>query len=1007
MYLGLDPHFDGGRAPRRSAAKFDIIALDRDGNRTDQEITWTLVEEDWDYHWYRDRGRWRYRRDVRDVKLDSGQIAVAADKPSEWSRSLNWGHYRLDVRNDQGAETSYRFGIGWGRANQTDAPDNLQMGTDQDSVKAGEMVELTVNAPYAGRAELVIANDKIRMVKPLSLNAGPSNLSFRFDQDWGSGVYAMMTLYTPRDKTNLPIPRRAVGISYIALDRSDQTFNLDIESPDILRPETETEFIVNVDGPGANSGKVWLNFAAVDEGILQITKYKSPDSAGHFFGKKALSIDIRDDYGRILNPNLGEATPFQTGGDSLGGEGLTVVPTKTVSLFSGPVKVVGGKAKIPLSLPQFNGELRLMATAWSPDAVGSASRAVKLRDQVPAIIGLPRFMAPGDSAVATVSLDNVEGRAGAYKVSLNSTDAITVNETLEFDLAAGQRRDGKLDFTANDSGISEFALDISGPDYRRQSEFPIQVRSPYLPITQVTRHLINPGDTLALSPELVSGFVPNSTDITVSFSRLPGLDATPYVKSLARYPYGCTEQTVSSAMPLLYAENLGGIPGQTEAARRQGLQKAVVKLASRQGQDGAFGLWRVGDRYGRPWLGVYVTDFLYRARGEGLYVPEDVLDRASSVLKDISQMPRYLNRDYVYWSSSDNRWQNRQRAEAAAYAHYVMARSGQGNLGNMRYFYDNHARKMNSPMAYAYIASGLYMMGDERRGKLAADIAIEKLGFEDDRDYYQSEVRDISGAIAAFAAAERQDAVNTLVEAFSKSLENAENLHTNEKAHVILAFNAMSGLSDAPKLSANNARLSGSDKKPSAHLYARDLNDAPVFESQDEAPFWASISVSGAPDTAPTAREKGFKLTKTVFRPDGVPADLNQINQGERLVVRLQFNSEINRSRTIVLADLLPAGFEIETILTAEDGVNPDGAKGAYAWAGKLSDFQVVEARDDRFIASLETYRRDEYAAAYIVRAVTPGSFALPGAVLEDMYRPVDIAITESQRLIIAADPTL
>ena len=290
---------------------------------------------------------------------------------------------------------------------------------------------------------------------------------------------------------------------------------------------------------------------------------------------------------------------------------------------------------------------------------------------------------------------------------------------------------------------------------------------------------------------------------------------------------------------------------------------------------------------------------------------------------------------------------------------------------------------------------------------MAADIAIEKLGFEDDRDYYQSEVRDISGAIAAFAAAERQDAVNTLVEAFSKSLENAENLHTNEKAHVILAFNAMSGLSDAPKLSANNARLSGSDKKPSAHLYARDLDDAPVFESQDEAPFWASISVSGAPDTAPTAREKGFKLTKTVFRPDGVPADLNQINQGERLVVRLQFNSEINRSRTIVLADLLPAGFEIETILTAEDGVNPDGAKGAYAWAGKLSDFQVVEARDDRFIASLETYRRDEYAAAYIVRAVTPGSFVLPGAVLEDMYRPADIAITESQRLIIAADPTL
>ena len=1007
IYLGIDPQFEGGRAPRRAPAKFDIIALDRDGNRAEQEITWTLVEEDWDYHWYRERNRWRYRRDVRDVKIDSGQLNISAETHSEWSRSLRWGNYRLDIRNDSGAQTSYRFAIGWGRTNQTDAPDNLQMGTGQDSVKAGEMVELTVNAPYAGRAELVIANDKIRMVKPLSLDAGPSNLSFRFDQNWGSGVYAMMTLYTPRDKVNLPVPRRAVGISYIELDRSDQTFNLEIESPDVLRPETETEIVVNVEGPGAKSGKVWLNFAAVDEGILQITKFNSPDSSGHYFGKKALSIDIRDDYGRILNPNLGDAVPFQTGGDSLGGEGLTVVPTKTVSLFSGPVKVVGGKAKIPLSLPEFNGELRLMATAWSANAVGSASRAVKLRDQVPAVIGLPRFMAPGDEAVATVSLDNVEGQAGTYSISLKSNDAITVDDDLRFELNKGERKDGKINFTANDSGISEFALDIAGPAYRREAEYPIQVRSPYLPITQVTRRLINPGDKLELSSALVSGFVPNSTDITVSFSRLPGMDATPYVKSLARYPYGCTEQTVSSAMPLLYAENLGGIPGQTEAARRQGLQKAVVKLASRQGQDGAFGLWRVGDRYGRPWLGVYVTDFLYRARDEGLYVPEDVLDRASNVLKDISQMPRYLNRDYEYWSSSSSRWQDRQRAEAAAYAHYVMARSGQGNLGNMRYFYDNHARKMNSPMAYAYIASALHLMGDERRGKMATETAVDKLGFEDDQDYYQSSVRDVSGAIAAFASAEQSDAINQLVDAFSNSLENAEYLHTNEKAHVILAFNAMAEMSDRPNVNGINARLTGSDKKPSAHLYARDLQNNPAFESRDDAPFWASISVSGSPDTAPIARENGFKLTKTLFKTDGTPADLSQISQGERFVVRLQFNSEINRSRTIVLADLLPAGFEIETILTADDGVTPDGVKGAYDWAGKISKFQVTEARDDRFVASMETYRRDEYVAAYIVRAVTPGNFAFPGAVIEDMYRPADMAITEGRRIMIAADPSL
>ena len=180
--------------------------------------------------------------------------------------------------------------------------------------------------------------------------------------------------------------------------------NLTLDTPEIIRPREEHVFTVNV-ANAPRGEKVWMNFAAVDEGILQLTKYKSPNSTGHFFGKKALGATLRDDYARILNPNLGQPVNVRTGGDSLGGEGLTVVPTRTVSLFSGNVSLKNGKARIPLNIPDFNGELRLMATAWSETAIGSASAPVKVRDKVPAILGLPRFLAPGDKALATVSLD--------------------------------------------------------------------------------------------------------------------------------------------------------------------------------------------------------------------------------------------------------------------------------------------------------------------------------------------------------------------------------------------------------------------------------------------------------------------------------------------------------------------------------------------------------------------------------------------------------------------------
>ena len=1014
-YLGVRPDFNWGYASSKKPVGLDLVAVNFKGERVKDAVSWRLVEEDYDWHWYRERGRWRYRSDMRDVDVTKGETTIEADKPFRWTQRLPRGQYRLDLESADGAIAEYRFGVGWGGGSRgTDAPDKITMGAPERPQNPGDNFTLAIKAPYAGQGDLVIANDEIRIVQSITLPEGESEVTLPFDKSWGDGVYAMLTLYTPRDKAGQPVPRRAVGVSYVGLDRTNQTLELAINAPEVIRPRKPHVFTVDV--KNARRGQsVWMNFAAVDEGILQLTKYKSPDSSGHFFGKKALGVTLRDDYARILNPNLGQPAHVRTGGDSLGGEGLTVVPTRTVSLFSGPVSVKGGKAVITLDIPDFNGELRLMATAWSETAIGSASSAVKVRDKVPAILGLPRFLAPGDIAFATVSLDNVEGKAGTYKAVLTSEAIIRSGGSTSFNLAQGKREEDKLEISAVDTGTDVLTLDVSGPGgYGVQSTFPIQVRAPYMDeTTSVTRPLAA-GETLTLTKALIAKYLPRSSDITVSVSQLAGIDPAPFIKSLRKYPYGCTEQTVSAAMPLLYVEDLGGFTDMADTQRRREIQKSVNRLVSRQGLDGAFGLWRAGDRYASPWLGIYATDFLQRAEKQGAYVPEDVMERAYTAAREITQMPRYTSLRYNFdygWGRDNDAWRKAYQAQGASYAHYVLAKGGKGDLSSLRYHFDNHRKKMRSPMGYAYLGKALFLMGDKARATQAFEDGMAIKNYDNIYDYYQSPLRDTAGFIALGAGELEAGMMSTLVSNLRRQMGAEAYTNTNQKAHIILALKALLQSSGKPKVSANGLALGGTGKRPSVSLLASNLDASPSLTNKGDKPVWVTTTINGIPKKAPQPAATAFTMAKRLYRMDGAVFKGGTLKQGERLIVKLHFTSKVRQARMIVIADMLPAGFEIETILSPEDGLLRDGQKGPYQWLGEIAEFDITEARDDRFIASKRHYRWNRYdkgeTAAYIVRAVTPGEFAMPGALIEDMYRPQDLARTAIGKISITADPAL
>ena len=458
-------------------------------------------------------------------------------------------------------------------------------------------------------------------------------------------------------------------------------------------------------------------------------------------------------------------------------------------------------------------------------------------------------------------------------------------------------------------------------------------------------------------------------------------------------------------MPLLFVDVLGGEVGRgPERAVRPRVQKAVNQLLNRQGRDGAFGLWRVGDRWSSPWLGAYVTDFLYRARNEGYAVPEEALDQAYSSLADIARVDRWYLASYqtdVFEGPQSNDTRDFLRRRSAAYALYVLARAGRADLSDLRYFHDTLLAQTASPLAKAHIGAALAMMGDRARSNNAFEKAAEAIGWDNRGDYYQTELRDAAGVLALAVEAGQDGMVEALTERFTGVMKDANRMHTQEKAFVLLASQALIRNAGPVALAIDDVEQDGLSPAPTFTPSVAEIAEGVSYRNDGDGPIFRSLTVSGSPLTAPAAVNQGLELTKRIATRDGRPADLSTVRQNDRLIVVISGAALDDRLHPAIIADLLPAGFEIEAILKPEDG-GGEGRNGPYRWVGALDYPRVAEARDDRFVAAVDIRGRRRFTLAYIVRAVTPGAFTVPGAVMEDMYRPGVFARTRVGRVSIA-----
>ena len=973
--IGVKPLFSGQSLADGASANFDVIVAAPNGTVVAQaRLHYELDRIETHYQYYKRDGDWHFEPIKVTTRVADGTINATPDHATRISLPVNFGRYRLDVSTGDasGPETSVNFDAGWYVDANADTPDMLEVALDKAEYRSGDTITAAITVRSAGRVALNVIGDKLLASQTADVKEGIAQIKMTVGKDWGSGAYLVATLRRPLDAPSQRMPGRAIGVKWFSIDRAAKTLTVDLTAPALLRPSSALRIPVKIEGLAAGE-EAQVVVAAIDVGILNLTNYKPPSPEDYYLGQRALSVDIRDLYGQLIDGMQGVRGQIRSGGDAgaqLHGSPPTGPP---VAFYSGLVSIgKDGTAEVSFDVPDFAGTLRVMAVAWTKTKVGHATSDVTVRDPVVLTATLPRFLLPGDRSTVHLDLDNVEGQPGDYTIAVTTADAVFAGAgaTQKLALRAKERGSITVPIIAPAAGSGTVKVSVSGPaGFALMRSYALSVSAPAQILARRTIKSLAKAESLTLSSGMFADFMPGTGSVSISVGASTALDAAALLAALDRYPYRCSEQITSRALPLLYMSDLAaGAHLATSAETDQRIRDTIDALLTRQAGNGTFGLWSPGGD--DLWLDSYVTDFLTRAREHKFAVPDGAFRLALGRLRnEVANL-------------SDP---GKDGATSLAYALYVLSRNGMAPIGDLRYLADAKLDAVATAIAKAQIAAALAMVGDRARAERVYAAALASLAPQPDfdREDYGSNLRDAAALVTLAAEAGASSAtVHTAVQRVEAARATLRPTSTQEDAWLLLAATAMA--QDAGKISLD---VNGEALKQALYriVNAADLKTPLTVTNAGDDEVRAVVTVSGAPLTPEPAAEAGFKIERQTYTLDGDPVDATQVKQNTRLVVVLKVTETQPQFGRVILSDYLPAGFEID---------NPhlvsSGDTGTLSWIEDGVEPVSTEFRDNRFTAAFERHKKDPavFTVAYVVRAVSLGTYVRPQASVEDMYRP-------------------
>lgn len=936
----------------------------------------TVLAKNWNY--------FRYESQEENKVIATQNIQIAGENTTFNFVPRSPGDYEVRVYLPNGEsyvkQAFYSYGS-WGGSTsnfEVNKEGNVSIESDKSYYQTGENAQLLFKAPFNGKMLVTIERDNVLEKFYLNVENRTATASIHLKQSYLPNVYVTATLFKPHTESNMPLTV-AHGFKNISVSEPARKINVKINAQEKVRSNTHQKVSVKT------SPNSFITLAAVDEGVLQITDYKTPDPYGYFYDKRALNVSAYDFYANLFPETKSVLS-------SVGGDGFDLsrrtnpLPNKRVKLmryWSGIKKADdNGNAFFEFDVPQFSGSLRLMAVSYKNENFGFVETSMKVADPLILSTGMPRFLSPNDEADISLTLTNATATAITVKLAVETEGALSLvdfkNKT--WSIPANTEKHIMFKVKAK-SQIGEAKVSVKA-DVGNEI---------FTDVTDITvrpsaslQKISGSGEVAAGETKIVtlgsSDFIRGTEKYDMLVSNSPLATFGKNLSDLIRYPHGCTEQITAAAFPQIYFSELSNALNKSRQGAKSASNnviEAIKKIKMRQLYSGGIALWDNDDSE-HWWTSVFAAHFLVEAKCAGYNVDDDLLEPLLQFLK----MKLRNKETYNYYF---NRGQHKMiAAREIPYSLYVLSLAGTPQKSTMNYY--KSKRELLTSEGKFLLAAAYALGGDKSKiNELLPDNFADEVSDKDVSSNFSSSLRDEALALTVLLKVQAENKrVPEMVKHVSEGLKANKYLSTQEMVFSLTALGQFARQNTASNVNATvkaNGKVIANVNDNSVKISSKQLNTNQLEISVNGTGklyyFWEASGISKSGNVK--EEDNYLKVRRTFYDRYGKIITQNEFKQNDLIVVKISLENNFARDiENVVITDMLPAAFEIENPRIKEiPGTD---------WIKDDSSPIHTDIRDDRInlFVNIDSKKKKNYY--YVARAVSLGTFSLGTLSADAMY---------------------
>ena len=975
---------------------FDIVTVNSQGQPVNRSnLEYKIYRISWSWWWENSEESFgTYINNSSITPVASGKLQTSGGKTTFKFRVdyPSWGRYLVYVKDkDSGHATGGTIYVDWpesrGRSNKTD-PSGIKMLTfslDKDSYEIGETATAIIPAAAGGRALVSIENGSSVLHREWIevTNEGDTKYTFEITPEMTPNVYLHISLLQPHAQTINDLPIRMYGIAPVFVTNRQTVLQPQIQMPEVLRPETDFNVTVS-----EKSGKpMTYTLAIVDDGLLDLTNFKTPDPWNEFYSREALGIRTWDMYDNVLGASAGAySSLFSVGGDA------TLKPAdakanrfKPVVKFIGPFYLEKGRQQThTLKLPMYVGSVRAMVVAGQDGAYGNAEKTAFVRTPLMLLSTLPRVLSIQEEITVPVNVFAMEKQVKNVTVSLQASGGgVQIEGSLQQSLTFNRPGDQLVFFTlktGNKTGKATIKLTASGGGQQTKETIEIEVRNPNPIVTLRSSEWIETGQNKELSYQL--GSLSANNQIKLEVSRIPSVDISRRFDFLYNYQHHCTEQLTSKALPLLFIAQFKTIDTREAEKIKANVQEAIRQIYARQLPNGGFVYWP-GNAVADEWISSYTGMFLTLAQEKGYAVHANVLNKWKRFQRAAAQNWRM--------PQEANNWQQWQSELQQAFRLYTLALAGAPEYGAMNRMKEQPGLSIQAKwrLAAAYALTGKMKPAEE----LVYNAETTVIPYSSMNQIYGSSDRDEAMILETLLLMNRERDALQQAKVVSKNLSQENWFSTQSTAFALMAMGRL-----AEKLSGSldftwtwNGKQQPAVKSAKA-VFEKEISTSPksgtvAVKNQGKGALSVDLITRTQllNDTLPAISDN-LRMDIRYASMDGKPMSVNDIRQGTDFtaIASISNTSGTTDYTNLALTHIIPSGWEVYnermTVPEAEPQETTDSS-------GNVSgQYTYQDIRDDRVLTYFNLRRGETKIFTIRLQATYAGNFILPAVQCEAMY---------------------